>query len=433
MSTSDTADPQQNVQNEIERNYRFNFIINTLDGGTFWFGYSFIAPAIILPLYVSHFTNNPLLIGLLPFLNTAGFLIPQLFTSNFVERAPVKKFFPVVIGFFAERVPIFAMPFTVYFFAKSQPILALSLFFFFYAWHTIGAGLIIVGWQDMIGKIIPVNRRGRFFGITNFIGTASGILGAIAVTWVLNNYEFPQGFLFAFSAAAFLVLISWFFISQTREPALVSSKPRVSQMDYLRSLPRIVRSDHNFRRYLFFQILSALSQMASSFLVVYSARKWNLPDSVAGGYVIALQVGQALANLLFGFLSDRKGHKLNLEISILVSAVSLILAILAPTPAWFLAVFFLRGAMAAGNMMSGISIVLEFAKAEDRPTYIGLANTIPGIIASVAPLFGGWLAMIAGYPLMFSISTTVALAGFGLLRWSVREPRFHATISSEIS
>jgi MFS family permease len=431
MNTPSAADTQQNVQNEIERNYRFNFIINALDGGTFWFGYSFIAPAIILPLFVSHFTSNPILIGLVPFLNTAGFLIPQLFTSNFVERAPVKKFFPVVIGFFAERVPIFALPFTVYFFARSQPMLALSLFFFFYAWHTIGAGLIIVGWQDMIGKIIPANRRGRFFGITNFIGTASGILGAIAVTWVLNHYEFPQGFLFAFTAAAALVLASWFFISQTREPASVNTKAHVSQIDYLRSLPRIIRRDHNFRRYMVFQILSALSQMASGFLVVYSARKWNLPDSAAGGYIIALQLGQALANLFFGFLSDRKGHKLNLEISILVSAVSLVLAILAPDPMWFLAIFFLRGAMAAGNMMSGISIVLEFAKAEDRPTYIGLANTIPGIMASVAPLFGGWLVTVAGYPWMFTLSMLIALVGFGLLRWSVREPRFHANITSE--
>ena len=75
--------------------------------------------------------------------------------------------------------------------------------------------------------------------------------------------------------------------------------------------------------------------------------------------------------------------------------------------------------------MSGISIVLEFAKPEDRPTYIGLANTVPGIMASIAPLFGGWLAGVAGYPWMFTLSAVVALSGFGLLRWSVREPRFH--------
>lgn len=424
MSSPTEPTPQPGIQPEIERNYRFNFIVNALDGATFWFGYSFISPAIILPLYVSHFTSNPILIGLLPFLNTAGFLLPQLFISNFVERAPRKKIFPVTIGFFSERIPIFALPFTALFLAKDQPVLALTLFFFFYAWHSIGAGLIIVGWQDMIAKIIPVNRRGRFFGITNFAGTASGILGALAVAWVLENYEFPQGFVFSFSAAAILVFASWFFISQTREPATQSNKPRLSQLDYLRSLPQIIRGDGNFRQYMSFQLLYTFSQMASGFLVVYAAQKWHLPDSQAGSYIIALQLGQSLANLFFGFLSDRKGHKFTLELSVLASFVSLILVIMAPNPLWIYPVFFLRGAMIAGNQMSGSSIVMEFARPEDRPTYIGLANTIPGIVAGIAPILAGWFAGAAGYPPMFILAAAAALSSFGMLRWSVREPRF---------
>ncbi len=142
------------AQQIIEKNYRWNFLVNSLDGASFWFGMSFISATIILPLYVSHFTNNPLLIGLIPFLATAGYLVPQLFTSNAVERAPRKKFFPVTLGFFLERVPIFLLAPTAYFLATSQPTFALAIFLVLYAWHTIGAGMIIVGWQDMIGKII---------------------------------------------------------------------------------------------------------------------------------------------------------------------------------------------------------------------------------------------------------------------------------------
>jgi MFS family permease len=349
-----------------------------------------------------------------------------------IERAPVKKVFPVYMGFFTERVPLFLLPVTVYLFAIQKPALALLLFFILYGWHAIGAGLIIVAWQDMIAKIIPVNRRGRFFGITNFGGTASGILGALVVTWVLANYEFPKGFVFSFSVGAVLILISWFFISQTREPAVPSNKPHVSQLNYLRSLPRILRGDHNFQRYMGYLILNSISQMASGFLVVYSVTRWHLPDSEAGIYVIVMQAGQAVANLLFGFLSDHKGHKLNLESSALLNAGSLALAIFAPVPVWFYVVFFLRGMLTAINMMSGIAIVLEFAKPDDRPTYIGLANTLPGVFSGLAPLFGGWLASVAGYPWMFSLSTAVALVGFAVLRWSVREPRFHTpAVSSQ--
>jgi hypothetical protein len=92
------------AQQQIEQDFRWNFAVNTLDGAAFWFGVSFISTTVILPLYVSHFTKNPLVIGLIPFIATAGFLLPQLFVANAVERAPRKKFFPATLGFFAERL-----------------------------------------------------------------------------------------------------------------------------------------------------------------------------------------------------------------------------------------------------------------------------------------------------------------------------------------
>jgi MFS family permease len=175
--------------------------------------------------------------------------------------------------------------------------------------------------------------------------------------------------------------------------------------------------------YLLSQIIFSLSGMATGFLVVYAAQAWNLPDAEASGFMIAWQVGLTLANLFFGFLSDRKGHKLSLEICFLLSALALVLAIIAPSPMWFFAVFFLSGAVSAGTFISGISIVYEFTEAENRPTYIGLANTIPGVVVSVAPLIGGWLAGATSYRSMFVYSAIIGAAGWVLLRFAVREPR----------
>ena len=420
---TETTLTKSNAQKEIERNFRWNFIVNTLDGGSFWFGMSFISSTVILPLFVSHFTSSLLLIGLIPFINTAGTLVPQLFMANAVERAPRKKFFPVTLGFFLERVPIFLLIPVTYFLATSRPVLALVSFFVLYTWHCFGAGFIIIGWQDMIAKVIPVDKRGRFFGITNFIGNGSGILGALAVPFVLDRTTFPTAYVLAFSAASALILISWFFISQTREPAVYSTKPPVSQLEYMRSLPEVLRKDRNFRMYLLSQIIFALSGMATGFLVVYTVKTWNLPDAQASGFTIALQVGLALANLFFGFLSDRKGHKLSLEICLLLSVLSLGLAIIAPSPIWFFPIFFLRGAVMAGTFISGISIVYEFTTAENRPTYIGLANTIPGVVGSIAPLIGGWLAGSISYQAMFILSALIGATSWALLRFAVREPR----------
>ena len=390
---TETIDDHSLAQPEIERNYRWNFLVNAMDGASFWFGMSFFSSAVILPLFVSHFTQSPLIIGLISFIGWGGVLLPPLFMANVVEQAPRKKYFPVTLGFFLERLPIFLLPPAVYFLAIRQPVLALVIFFVLYAWHNVGAGVIIVGWQDMIAKIIPVERRGRFFGITNFIGNGTGILGALAVPFVLKRFTFPLGYVYSFTVAAILILLSWVFLSLTREPAVASSKPSVSQLDYLHSLPEILRRDRNFRLYLLSQIIFSLSGMATGFLVVYAVQTWKLPDAQASGFMIALQVGLALANLFFGFLADRKGHKLSLEICWGLSTLALVLAILAPAARpGFSRSSFLRGAVNAGTFISSISIVYEFTGAENRPTYIGLSNTIPGIAASLAPLIGGWLA-----------------------------------------
>lgn len=417
------------VQGQIERDYRWNFTVNALDGASFWFGMSFISYTIILPLYVSHFTTNPILIGLIPLFATSGYLLPQILTANAVERAPRKKFFPVTIGFFLERLPIILLAPATYFWAVGRPALALTAFFILYAWHTFGAGLIVVGWQDLIAKIIPVDRRGRFFGITNFLGNGAGILGALAVPFILDKFTFPLGYVFSFAVAATLIFISWIFLSLTREPAVKSNKPPVSDLDYMRTLPEVLRKDRNFRMYLLSQIIFSISGMATGFLTVYAVKTWEMPDAQASGFTIALQIGLTLSNLFFGFLADRKGHKLSLEISLMLNVLSLFLAILAPNPWWFFPIFFLRGAVNAGTFISCISIVYEFTDPDNRPTYIGLANTIPGASAAVAPLIGGWLAGAVSYRAMFILATVIGVLGWAVLRFGVRDPR-HITPQS---
>lgn len=415
--------PSPTIEQQIERDYRWNFTVNMLDGASFWFGASFISSAIILPLYVSHFTSNPVLIGLVPFLSTAGYLVPQLFVANVVERAPRKKFFPVNLGFFLQRVPIMLLAPTAYILAGNQPTWALIVFLGLFAWHTFGSGLQIVGWQDMIAKIFPADRRGRFFGITNFIGNSAGVLGALAVPYILERYPFPMGYVIAFAIAAALITLSWAFLSQTREPAVASTKPAVSQLDYLRSLPAVVRRDRNFRQFLIAQIGFSVSMMAPGFLAVYAVQHWTLPESSAGGFTLAMQIGLALANLFFGFFADRYGHKLSLVIGLSLSVVSLVLAVAAPDPVWFLPIFFLRGAVNAATFVSGISIVYEFTDEQSRATYIGLANTLPGIIGALAPLVGGWMASVAGYPSVFILSAVMGALSVALSYFAVRDPR----------
>ncbi len=411
------------IRARIQKNYPWNFLVNTVEEAYYSLGMSFVSSAIVLPLFVSHFTSSPIAIGLVAFLGWAGALLPPLFVANWVERAPVKKIFPVNVGFFAQLLPMLLLAPVIYLLSDNRPGLTLAVFFLLYAWANFGEGVILVGWEDMIAKIIPIEKRGRFFGITNFVGGLTGLLGALAVTWMLKILPFPLAYIFCFGSAGALSLISWLFATLTREPAVPSQKPPISQVAYLRSLPGVLRRDRNFRMYLISQIIFSLSSMATGFLAVYSVQHWSLTDAQASGFLIAMQAGLMIANLLLGFLSDRTGHKLSLEICFGFNLLALVLAVVARGPIWFYLIFFLRGVVDAGLAISGVAIVYEFTNAENRPTYLGLANTIPGLHMVIAPLLGGWLAGAAGYPAMFAMSTLIGVVSWGLLHYTVREPR----------
>lgn len=185
-----TETTDTHLEREVGRNHRHNAVVNVLDGTAFWFGTSFIAPLTIPPIYVSRLTDSQLAIGSLLTINSTGWLLPQLLTASWVQRLPRKKVVPVNVRLFTERLPVLLMVPAAWVAARF-PTLALVAFFVLFAWHVVGAGVVAVGWQDMPAKIIPLDRRGRFFGITQFGGTATSVLSAAAAAWLLDRYQFP--------------------------------------------------------------------------------------------------------------------------------------------------------------------------------------------------------------------------------------------------
>jgi len=406
------------IRAERDRNYRWNFAVNLLDGLFFWPSVAFISATTILPLYISKLTPSPLAVGLLAMIAQSGWFLPQLFTANAVERLARKKPVPVNLGLFLERLPMFLILFSTLF-AVSAPMLALVMALAGYAWHSFGAGIVATGWQDLLARMFPVERRGRFFGTTMFVGAGAGALGAAASAWLLREFAFPLSFFYCFLIASMLTMISWSFLALAREPVEPSRTERMDTRAYMASLPELLRRDQNFRRFLIARVLMALGGMGIGFLTVAAVQRWSIPDSMAGIYTFVYLAGQTAGNLSFGLLADRKGHKLALEIGATAGALAFLLAWLAMEAAWFYAVFALAGIASAAVLVSGILVVMEFSAPEKRPTYVGIANTGAGLAGIVAPLIGAVLASV-GYNLLFAVSAAFSLLAAVLLHWWVK-------------
>ncbi|WP_374685845.1 MFS transporter [Promineifilum sp.] len=416
------------IRAEVERNYRWNFAVNLIDNTCFWFGLSFVAATTVAPLYLSKLSDSPLPIGIAAVIAQAAWFLPQLLTANLVERLPRKKPVIVRVGFVLERAPIWLLVVSALVAGRS-PALAVAIFLVGYAWRGLGAGLVATSWQDMIARAFPTERRGRFLGISMFSGTAFGALGALLSGWLLARLPFATNFVYNFLLAAIFLTVSWVFISLTREPAPASRAPRRSSRQFAAELPEILRGDENYRRFLTARTLLAFGALGTGFITVAAVRRWGIADSTVGGFTAAQLLGQALATASLGLLADRFGHKVSLELGALAAVLAFSLAWLAPSPAWYFAVFVLLGMCNGAVIVSGILIIMEFGRPEKRPTYTGLANTTVGLASVAAPLVGAGLAGIS-YDLLFALSAAVTLVALGLMHFTVREPRHAAPVAT---
>ena len=131
-------------------------------------------------------------------------------------------------------------------------------------------------------------------------------------------------------------------------------------------------------------------------MCIRDSKRFGVADSTVGIYTAAMLLGQTFGNLGAGLLADRYGHKISLEVGLLLSSVGFVLAWLAPSPMWMFPIFAFLGMATGIFIVSGILIALEFSAPQDRPSYIGIANTSLGLGSIIAPLLGGWLAL-SGY------------------------------------
>jgi MFS family permease len=152
--------------------------------------------------------------------------------------------------------------------------------------------------------------------------------------------------------------------------------------------------------------------------------RFHLTDADIGVFTAVLLAAQAISRIASGALADRWGHKQVLE---LATAIGL-LAVFAPSAAWFFPIFVLVGIAQAGYQLSGYTMIFSFSTPADRPTYIGVANTALAPMATFGPLLAGWLAEQARYNILFLALLAIGLVGVLGLHWGVTAPQRAAPI-----
>ncbi len=424
-------------------NTSWNFSVSLWDITFITLGISFISRETVVPVLVSQLTDSKLVIGLVPAMWALGLYLPQLLTANWAESMPYKKPFVMVIGFFLERLPYLLIGLVVLIFAVERPTVALVAVLVGIGLASSGAGLGTPPWLDMIAKVIPVRRRGIWLGLGHGLGQLMGVVGAFFVGRILISRAFPGNYALLFTIAFVFVVVSWVGLALTREPESEVTRKTIPLFRYLGRVSTVLKRDINYRRYLISKSMINLGGMSTGFFAVYGTEMYSL-DGRGVGLLTAVLVGtQAVFNPLLGLLADRVGHKTVLAAAAFFVALAPLSAlviggmgaaanqggaiassgVLGSVPVGLLITFIFLGTFLAADHTSSLPIILEFSAPEDRPTYIGLTNTVLAPILIGAPILGGWLAGAFGYAALFRAAMVVGAAALLLMLFWVREPR----------
>jgi MFS family permease len=411
------------LNQEVVKHFKRNFFANLLDAGFWFLGDTFVAAYTIMPVFMSTLTDSPVLIGLIPALEGAGWFIPQLFFARFLEGK--NRRLPIVLRFgIFDRIPILFLAIGALLIPKVEEGVALVIFLMIYVVKTFSSGLVALPWQELIATVIPVTHRGRYWGFSLILGKLMGMAGAVVTGFLLARIAYPSNYAYMFGLGFVCVSISYVFLTMNIEPEIERSVSQSHKdLNLWRRMEKILSADKNFLKFLINRGLVFLSFMGMGFITVYSIQKFNLSLSYSAFFTGVMLVAEITGFGVWGYMGDKEGYKRVLEFSSLFLALGLLSLLFVKSILSLYLVFGVVSLAHAGEYLADQNIAMEFGIEADRPTYIGMSKTLTGPFLLAAPIIGGGLAKLWGYQIMFLIASIFSIFAYVVIKFFVTEPR----------
>jgi hypothetical protein len=419
------------------RHLRRNWLAFFGDYIFFGIGLTFVSTTTILPAFAAALTDNKILIGATSAIWTGGWLLPQIFAAHWLSDKARK--WPVMFwGMLIGRPILIVFVAWLLVTGPRFPTLSLIFFFFTITYFVMTDAVVALAWFDMMGKALAPEIRGRMIGAGQVV-TGLAALGAGALIQFALGAQgptFPYNFALILGMAAVCFTLSEISCALIVEPPEAVAEVRPPISEYLPELARLLRDDPSFGRVTGVRLLSGLGALASTFYVLYATEVLSLPPASIGLFAGAATVGTALAGIGLGFVADRVGTHRVIQIttwcqfSVPVLALLVHLGVFGSTAGLVFPLLYVLMGIFDGSVLLGfLNYVLEISPAGQRPTYMGLTNTLSGLLV-LAPLAGGWILEHASYPLLFGLAAACTLAG-ALLGIGLPSPRRPAVAADE--
>ncbi|MDO5137000.1 MAG: MFS transporter [Oscillospiraceae bacterium] len=278
------------------------------EGFLYSFAFYLFSVTNVFPDYVSRLSDNPIVLSLLSILfygpNYLASIISCWLSMN--SLASPKKLGVLVC--LSQRVGLILITLSSFMIGKASVPVCLVCFFVSYLLFNIADGVSAPTYFYMASTMIHKN-IGTFFGAYNMVGSISGVLASLLLTYLYNVRTYPSNYQLMFSIGVVFALAASsavaFGAREYKEEKKTEEKVRWRELPAM--MKKSVTGNSLFRYYVLIYVILGAAEFAMPLYSVRLAQQKDLPDYFIGMMSLISLVASIAANWIWGRLSDRKG------------------------------------------------------------------------------------------------------------------------------
>jgi MFS family permease len=422
---------------------RRNLLAYFTDIHFFNLGTYFAPVTVVLVALAARLTDDNFLIGLISPAWGAGWALPQLIAARLVHAKPRMKPYVVIPGLIGRQT-FLIVALWLYFTKAENAVLTVWLLIAAVLVFAVADALATVAWFDMMSRNITARNRSRLFAISQFAASIFGVsIGLFVITPIFSDsgLPFPMNYTFAIGMAWVCFFVSWMGVNFVREEdgEILTHPENVETPHFGRLIWTALRHDKVMLRVLLARLFTAFEFMVATFYIVFIQQRLNLPDSSTATLNIALTIGSLIGLAGLGWVADRFGAHLVTKFASFTQCATPILAFIVATfpviadtspnlaIGIFVVVMALNGIVGHSLVLGFLNYILEIAQPTHRAVYIGIFNTMHGLMALTPPLAGVFINIMSPllsfnttYSILFGVVAILVAIGFA---FSLRLPK----------
>ncbi len=366
-------------------------------------------PSTVLPLIVSYFSDNLIMVGIFVSLLRGGAIVIQLYAAFYAQA--YKRVLPYLAKvFFFRWISWLLIGLSIYFIGDSNKSLTLffigvGLFFFSFS-----AGFGTIYFKELQAKLFSKKGRGKTMANRQIAGAIASILSAGVTGYVLSNFEAPDSYAYLFIVSSVFMAIGFASFITIDEP----SKEKVLQKEknfklFIKNAIKTLKEDKRLQQQIVVIFLSFSYFLSMPFVILHANETIVLTGWMLGGFIMVQMLGSIIGSTFLW----RKIHNYEkmLSFAFVFMILAFVVALFADDMYSYALVFLLLGIGLDGFNISGMNLVIEIAPEEKRPVYTALQTNLTSL-GLFFPILGGiLLTYLQNYQLIYTLSILLLVLG----------------------